>query len=439
MRDVSKSAGGRRTYLKGIGVGLGAALAGCLGGGGDGDSGGDLEFLTWNLAFLEDSINGYIDDWEEEYGDEYDEFEWTWTDQGGDEVLPYYESGLQGGDPATVLDAEFGSHASFAADGVLADIEQFADDEFLDRFSETSLDLGRYDGTLYAAPFYLNSQMTVSNVEYFDQAGIEPPSLGNFWSTDDYLDNAEQLVEESDAEYGLMSLIHSFTAWAFFFSEDIDILNEEGTEAVLNTDRAVEILTRMAELTDEGIIPEVTWTGDFEETSEFYAVGDTAIGFTRDSALRPIQEQGEDWVDEESIEIGPGPEGGNFAEFHTLSITESDHSETEQQAAFDLIDVITNTEWQKDFLRETTVLVPNEEALDELANDDEYREDRPLLAQLYDQFNTISDDLSVVPIVPELPEIDDIVRAEMGSAGLGEKDPEEALQDAEDRINNALN
>ncbi len=437
MRE-SRTTGSRRDYLKGAGVGLGAALAGCLGDdNGDGES--ELELLTWNLAFLEDSINGYIDDWGDEYGDEYDNISWDWTDQGGDEVIPYYESGLQGGDPSTILDAEFGSHASFAADGVLADLDQFADDEFLGRFSETSLDLGRYDGSLYAAPFYLNSQMTVSNVEYLEQAEIEPPTIDNIWSTDEYFDNAEILVENSDAEYGLASLIHSFTAWQFFFSEGIDILNEEGTEAVLNTDRAVEILARMAELTEDGIIPEVTWTGDFEETSEFFAVGDTALISTRDSALRPIQEYGEEWVDVDTIEIGPGPEEGNFAEFHTLSVTSSDHTEEEQEAAFDLISVITNTEWQKDFLRETTVLVPNEEALDELANDEEYREERPLLAQLYDQFNAIADDLSVVPIVQELPEIDDIIQAEMSSAGLGEKDPEDALEDAEDRINNALN
>jgi len=436
MRE-NRTIGSRRDYLKGTSVGLVAALAGCLGDD-NGDEESELEFLTWNLAFLENSIEGYMDDWEDEYGEEYENISWDWTDQGGDEVIPYYESGLQGGDPAAILDAEFGSHASFAADGVLADLDQFADDEFLGRFSETSLDLGRYDGSLYAAPFYLNSQMTVSNVEYLEQAGIEPPSIDNIWSTDEYFDNAELLVENSDAEYGLVSLIHSFTAWQFFFSEGIDILNEDGTEAVLNTDRAVEILGRMAELTEDGIIPEVTWTGDFEETSEFFAVGDTALASTRDSALRPIQEYGEEWVDVDTIEIGPGPEEGNFAEFHTLSVTSTDHTEEEQEAAFDLISVITNTEWQKDFLRETTVLVPNEEALDELANDEEYREERPLLAQLYDQFNAISDDLSVVPIVQELPEIDDIIQAEMGSAGLGEKDPEDALEDAEDRINSAL-
>lgn len=435
MADSNKVTSSRRTYLKAATGGLGIGIAGCLG---DDDEGGDIELLTWNLSFLENSIEGWMDDWRDEFGDEYPNIDVTWTDQGGDEILPYYESGLQGGDPSAVIDMEFGAHATFAEDGLLADMEELVDQEFLNRFSEASVELGMYNGEMVAAPFYLNSQMTTSRMSYFEEAGLEPPTVDNIWSTDEYLDNAETLVNESDAEFGLLGLLDSFVMWSFFFSEGINILTEDATSAAFNTDRAVEILGRMADLTDDGVIPEVTWTGDFEETGEQFAVGDTAMGLLKDSSLRLVEEQGEDWVDEDSLVIGPAPEGGNFAEYHTWSVTATDHTETQQQAAADLISVILNQEWQEDFLRETTVLVPHEEAVANLSNDPEYREERPLLAQIYDQFNALSDDFSVLPIVPELAEVEDIMEAELANGGLGEKSPEEALDDAESRVNSAL-
>ncbi|RQH02565.1 extracellular solute-binding protein [Natrarchaeobius oligotrophus] len=432
----------RRQYAK-----LSAALtagavgtAGCLGDDDDG-SGGEggaesISLLTWNLEFLEDSIEGWIDDFqntEPPVEADYSDTDVEWVDRMDDQILSYYQSQLQTDDPVTVFDTLGMSFTRFAEEGIFVDLEEYASSDFMSKFGDESLEYATFDGDLVRMPFYQNAGATYINTELFEEAGIDEYP----YSVDEFFDTAERIVDESDADYGLTTLTFDYRIWPFFWAEGIDVLNESDDAAAFNTSRAAEILERFHELTEDGVIPEVTWTGFVEEQAQQFGAGDTGMFIAPLSNVRRVQGYG-DWIDEETLELTLPPGNRGNYEANGLCITEPNTSEAEREAAWDLIRSILSDKWQEDFLRNTTVMAGNLDVQEELSNDEEFRENNPLLAMAYDLWPELEEGYVMAPSVPEASEIADILDSEVSNAALGEKEPEDALDDAEDRVNDAL-
>lgn len=455
----------RRSYLSAASVAAALGLAGCTGGGGDsgtttgGDDGDDdtnpedgsqlvklddsVEFLIWDLGFMEESINGWIKDFKSEYGDKYANLEVQKTIRGPEteSMVSYYQSGLQSDDPPNVFDTQMSTYLRYAQEGIWADIEKLASDKYLDKYYDSVLEIGRYDGKLQQVPFYMGTNLTYYRKKWFDQAGLEAPTADDPWTTMEYLDAAEQIVEKSDAEFGLTSLKIGWRGWPWFYSEGIDMLNDDNTKAAFNTKRTAKLLQRFRELTEKGVIPEVTWTGTWQPQGEQFGAGNTGMFFCNGAALRLVSNYGSDWVSPDTMGTFAAPENkryGGLLTPHSLGVTEAKTSKQMQQASFNLIKVVTNKKWQKDFLRNTTVLVPHKEALKELRNDEAFKKENPLLVRQYNQFDQVSDKLGTPPMTPSAGEIWSTFESNWEAAALGEKSVEEALNQAEQQINGIL-
>ena len=459
----------RRQLMRYIGLGSAIGLAGCSGddggdGGGDGgdgsgdggdggdggDSGGqqtvtgEMEYLSWGLEFMEDTVDSWVSDFQDKYGAKYGNPEVKVTYRGPDteSMVSYFQSGLQSGEPVNAMDTQMMTYARYAEDDVWVDHEKFEEsDEYLDKFYDSVVNVGRYNGTLLQLPFYHNTNLTYYRKQWFDDAGLEAPPADDPWTTDEYLDNAAKIVNETDAKFGLTTLTFGWRGWPFFYSEGVNMLNKDRNKAAFNTDRAAEILGRFRDLTDDGVIPEVTWTGTWEPQAQQFGGGNTGIYFSNGAALRLVSNFGSDWVNKDTLKIFTAPENKRYGGIllgHWHGIVKTNIPEPQQKASFDLLRVITNKKWQKDFLRTTTVLVPHKEALQELANDDQYNEENPMLVRQYNQFREVSDKLAVPPKVPGAGQVWSIFRSNWQAAALGEKSVDKALNDAEQRINSEL-
>jgi len=428
----------RRDYLKAVAAAGGAGLAGCAGGS-SGDGGGSVEelsLLTWNISFIEESIMGWIEDFQAM--DEYSDVEVNHTDKPGPDLPTYFQNQIQAGTPPHVADTQGAVYSRYANDGVFEPLDKYTDEEFMDRFGEKSIEFSRLGEDLFRFPFYQQTNTTYFREKFFEEAGIEPPTVDDPYSAFEYLDVAEQLVENSEAEFGLTMHRFDYMFWTFFWAEGVDILNEDQTEAAFNTSTAADLLTRFQELTDAGVIPDLTWTGRWEEQNQQFGAGETAMHMSQQAALRPIQNFGSEWVSADTLGIAHAPENTGYYSAHGLSITSSEHSDAEKQAAFDLISVILNDKWQEDFLRKTTVMAGNLTPQEKLADDEDFRSENTLLAELYDLWFAVQDDLIIPPQVPASGSIQSIIDTEIGAGALGEKSPEEALDAAERQVNQEL-
>jgi ABC-type glycerol-3-phosphate transport system substrate-binding protein len=402
-----------------------------------------IELYTWNLPFLEESINGWLSDFESEFGDKYEGLETKWTDRGPatEDILSYFQSRLQSGNPPNIFDTQMATYTRYAQDDVWASLDQFAEEEFLGQYYDKLLEVMTLDGSLLQMPFYMGTNATFTRNKWFEEAGIDPPTTDSFYTTMEYLDTAEQLVENSGAEFGLTFIRFDWQIWPWFQSEGIDILNDDQTAAAFNTDRTREVLSRFRELTDAGVIPEVSWTGDWKPAAEQFGAGNTGMYFGSGSALRLVQNAGSAWVSEDAMGVSGSPNNdryGGLLTMHGMGVVKTNKSQAAQEASFDLISVATNKKWQKDFLRNTTVLVPHKEAVNELRNDETFGNENPLLVDLYALWDNVSADVWVPPLVTASSEMAQIVDNQFSAAALGEKSVDEAVDTAESRVNSAL-
>ncbi|WP_254533995.1 extracellular solute-binding protein [Natrinema gelatinilyticum] len=419
----------RRTQLKALGGGLTAGLAGCLGGSGDGGGVDEpIEVLTWNLGFLEESINGWISDYEDEYG-----YTGEWVDRPADDFATYFQTQVQSGDPPATLDSQGAVYVRWANDEILQPMDDLVDDELMNRFDESQIEQDKVDDTIYRLPFYHVSTGTVYRKQWFEDAGLadDLPT-----TTEEYFSAAETIANDTDAEWGMTLVRFDYALWPFFWAEDINILNEDNTEAVFNTDRTVEILSRFRELTDDGVIPELTWTQRKQPQAQEFGSGNTGMYHMWLSSVRLVENAG-DWVDGDTMGFMPAPGGMPAYNGHGWSIT-SVKNEATTQASLDMIRVILNQKWQEDFLRKTTVLVGNNDAMENLANSDEFREENPLLAGVYDTWFESADGAVAQPRINETAEIWDTINSQFAAAAVGETDPEQAVSDAEQEVNSIL-
>lgn len=438
----------RRTHLKALGTGLAAGLAGCAGddggtggdggtgnnnGGDGGDGGGQvqepIEVLTWNLGFLEETIqDGWIKDYEKEYG-----VKGKWVDKPAEDFPTYFQGQVQAGNPPDTIDTQGALYVRYGQDDVLQPLNDMVGDELMNRYNSSLIELDKVDGTIWRLPFYFVNTGTVYRKKWMQEAGLE----GNLPSTtEEYFSAAETIANDTDAEYGMTLVRFDYALWPFFWAEDINVLNEDNTEAAFNQSRTVEILERFRELTDDGVMPEISWTERKQSQAKEFGTGNTGMYHMWLSSVRLVANAG-DWINGETMGF-MAPPGGNAAYLgHGWSITK-DHNDATKQAALDMIDVITNEKWQKDFLRNTTVMVGNDAAVKALAESDKFRNENPLLAGVYDTWFEVADTAVPQPRIPEARQIWETINSQFAAAAIGETAPEDAVNNAESEVNRIL-
>lgn len=437
----------RRKHLQALGGGLTVGLAGCLGGNDNGNSGGNnggsggtgsgdgggqvqepVEALTWNLSFLQDSINGWISDYEKEY-----DVNAKWVDKPAENFPTYFQTQVQSGNPPDSIDTQGALYVKYAQDGVIQPLNDMVSEDLLSRYNQSVLDIDKLDGTIYRLPFYMVSTGTVYRKKWFQQAGIGD-SLPK--TTEEYFSTAETIVNETDAEWGMTLVRFDYALWPFFWAEDINVLNKDNTKAAFNQPRTVEILTRFRELTDDGVIPEITWTQRKQPQAKEFGTGNTGMYHMWLSSVRLVANAG-DWVNGDTMGF-MAPPGGKAAYMgHGWSVTKN-HNMATKQAALNLIKVITNKKWQKDFLRNTTVLVGNEKAMQELANSDKFQKENPLLAKVYETWFEVAETAVPQPRISQSRQIWDVINSQFSAAAIGETSPEKAVTNAEKEVNRIL-
>jgi len=470
--QISKA---RRRYLmKALAVGSFGALAGCSGGGDGGDGGGDggdggsdggdgggdggdgggdggdgdgsdgggdggqsdldeVTFLTWNQGFFEDSIKEIQTDFQEQHG--YEGVEVNWIDKNGPDIVPFLTTQLQAGDAPEQLMLMGPSYLQFIPDDVIVPLESWLPDEFIDKFS--NLDKCRVNGELYRLPFQWAFQTNYYRKKFFDEAGIDPPTLDSPYSTSQLLDVTREIVDNSGAEFGFSMLRFNYYISNLFVADGIDLLNDDNTQAAFNTSRTVEILERLKTLTDEGYIPRLTWTKRWEQPLQQFGSGNTAMFMGENTSLFMIENFG-DWVNEDTLGYTGTIDNNSPIIGMSMCVTGANKTDAEKQAGADMLQTILSKKWQKAYLSGVSTTAGNVEAQEEMANDEEYQNNHANWVKGFDIGEKQVPQGWLPPQVPASFEVMETINSEFSGAALGEKPIEQAVSDAEEKINRAL-
>ncbi|WP_198662126.1 extracellular solute-binding protein [Halorussus litoreus] len=209
----------RRRFLEATGAGTVVALAGCLGGGGDGDGGdggdggGGSGETTGNGNATTGSsgtktirvINSAYEPVQKVFEEIFSEFE---EQEGNVEVeynrvdfadAPQQAAQAQAaGEPWDVMNlASPGNNVTAAQEGLLQPINDVVDDRGVDYWNEKAM--FKLDGDHYFAPHYGSVIKLNYRVDMFEEAGAPMPPFDNW---EQYMTAAEKLTNTSKNQYG---------------------------------------------------------------------------------------------------------------------------------------------------------------------------------------------------------------------------------------------
>lgn len=343
-------------------------------------------------------------------------------------TLPYadyftsLQTDLAGGTVADVFDIEFANYTAYQASGVLAALDGADASLYQDSLAEAYAT----DGTQYALPSSFSNVVLFYNADLFDAAGLDYPTAG--WTWDDEQEAAEQLTDEAAGIWGDYQPISYHEFYKAVAQAGGQFLSDDGTAVAFNSPEgqaAAEWLVGKSgttmPTTEQG-----AGTPDFDTQLfsdgrlamwhsgiwMFGALADT--DFTWDIAVEPGLAQPASALFSNAVAVSAGSENLEaataFAEFLTSS-------ETTVQVRLD-------AGWELPTIADQSQLEP-------------YLENTPPSNR-----QAVFDSLENVALAPSIgegqAEMQDIVTEELTEAAAGRKTVEQALADAETRVNALL-
>jgi ABC-type glycerol-3-phosphate transport system substrate-binding protein len=383
-----------------------------------------LTLLTWNLPIYEEKFRGWIADFKELHPD----FEVEWLDKKGSEWATFYQTQLIAGTAPDIIDVQGMLWAEYAAADGLVDLTPYLEKEpeVRDRFNQDGLTLWQYDGKQYMLPYYFSKSLMIYNKDLLDAAGLEGPPN----SFDAILDSARKVAATDEGRSGFITLNFDWLYWPLFAMNGVELLNEDMTEAAFNTPEMLDALTKLAEATTSGAINNISWTGRWVEPNNAFSTGDIGMYQGHGAALFWIAGNA-DWVSEDTLGVVEWPGGWGVPNAHGLGISSSTEYPDE---AFDFLKIATSDKWQTVMADTFTILTLNE-AVDEalIAGLDD-----PLKAETLKLSLANMDKATGNWVTPKDAAIKEAFWPEIQAALLGQKDPQEALDTAEDKVNRVL-
>jgi ABC-type glycerol-3-phosphate transport system substrate-binding protein len=359
-----------------------------------------LTLLTWNAPQNEPMFRSWMDEFKEAHPD----VSFNWLDKKGSEWAAFYQTQLVGKTPPDIVNIQSTLWAEYAAKKYLLDLTPLLEKEpnVRDRFNAKILSYWKMDGRVYGLPYAVNKSLLYYNKKLFKKAGLSRPPQ-NF---DELIDYAYKIGGLSDETTGFLTLNFDWLYWPLFAMNGIEFFTPDMGRAAFNTAKTAEVVKRLAKATSDGAINKIAWTGRWREPNSAFASGNVGANFP-----------------------------GGWGVFNSSGFLIS-RATTHPELAWEFVKQITNNKWALGTAKRIVRTTGNKDAdaslLKILAKEDPVGLD-VMTAQV-----SHLDKLTATWKTPLDAKIKQAFWPDLQSALLGQKDPQEALDDAERKVNRVL-
>lgn len=388
---------------------------------------GEITFQTMQLSpTFDDFIKGMIDEFEDEYPDVTVE----WVDVPSDGTAQKIAADASSGNLADVLDLDVATLSPLARGGLVLDMAEVSP-ESPSEFVESAWDSFEFEGiTTSALPWYLNTPVLIMNSDILDEADISEGDSPDSWQ--ELFELSTQISSSSDAA-GFQPTVRALRN--MMLSNGVPMVNEDATEAIVNTPEALEIVEDLAELYENGGIPKDSMTAQPRSEIESFQEGRVAFFETGPSRIAIIEENAPEVFDALAIAEPLESSGeGAWVVAHGVAVSEeSEH----KAAALEFARFVTSAEKQLDLAQESTVFPSNNEALDDAFFTDSdgsaEEEGRAIAAK-----NLASGQTAPAADTAIDTEFEEELWSQVQLAIMGDEDPQDALERAEQELTEML-
>lgn len=373
-------------------------------------------YSSATAPFFEDLVEGF----EEEHPDidvELTEVNW-------DNLLQKLTTDIAGNQAPDV--AVIGTRwlTDFVNQGIAADLEEHLDGEVLDRFIPAFLDPSRLDGTVYGLPMAASARAMYYNQDLLDQAGLDGPP--DTWQEAEEAAAAIDALDEEIYGFGLQGaeietdVYFYYALWSF----GGDILEEDGTSG-LDTEAAYEAASLYQRMIEEGLTQPGPTAYSRENVQDLFKQGRVGFMFSAPFLIGQIEEQAPD-LDYGIAPIPQAEERGTYGVTDSIMVFESSDA---KDAAATFLEYLFRPEVHLDFTVEEGFLP----VLEGEAESDYFQENEQLRA-----FADLLPDAKFAPNIEGWGEVADVTSNALQAIYLGDREVEEALNDAARRIDRQL-
>jgi multiple sugar transport system substrate-binding protein len=408
------------------------ALAGC-GGGGSGGS-GKTKVVVWDG--YEDAQGRNLTALIDQYNSDHPDVDVTQLVSSSDRVLQKVLTAVRGGTPPDVA-YMFGSWSpNIAKIPQVVDMSSYVKDPawHWNDFYEGERAAATVGDKIVGVPALVDNLAIVYNKKLFQEAGVAPPSPT--WTWDDFRAAAKQLTDPAKKQYGWLIPADGSedTVWHFdamLWEAGGDILSADNTQAAFNSDAGVKALTMLQEMavTDHSVYLDTTNSNG----TKLMNSGKVAMMVTGPWDLSSLPD-----IDY-GVQVMPAF-AGSGAGHQSIAGPDNwvvfDNGSARQQAAVDFVQWLTAAEQVH-----TTSL-----ATGDLPTRISVGQDSSFVKQLNQNLpgsSTFVENLSNVkkvrPAVEQYPAISEAMGQAVVAVMLGKAQPADALDQAAQATNDALN
>ncbi|WP_448712872.1 ABC transporter substrate-binding protein [Microbacterium profundi] len=279
------------------------ALSGCqqgsASGGGDDSEGGAITLEFQSLSdqpATQAAVKSIVDDWNAENSDVQVKIIQAGWDGTFDKLITQFT----GGTAPDIIHYEASSIVSFAADGYLADLTDYIDDDLKSDISEGIWESVTQNGEIIAYPSTLQSYMVFANADLLEAAGVEIPSGDTMtWEELQEIAKATTTGDTHGLGWGLASPTATMMSLALGF--DGDFFSGEGADASIevgDAELAVPELVHEMAYTDKSIQPVSLTQSGSDVLASFYGgtVAMTVQGSFQATNIANDAPDGFNWV-----------------------------------------------------------------------------------------------------------------------------------------------
>ncbi|WP_129116005.1 extracellular solute-binding protein [Halegenticoccus tardaugens] len=407
-----------------------AGLAGCSsggagggngsgGGGGSGD--GSATFWAWNdpgLAPIREEQANEIAEQSDTISDA------SWEYYPFENYLAKSTTAIPAGNAPDSLALSVLWVPRFADQGVALNLEEngFNPDDYVSAARRNA----SYDGTLWAVPWYADCRLIAINTSMFEEAGLEVPDPTHRSSWEEFASWIDALGESGKAAFS-MSAGEGFDCFAL--SNGSGFINEDGTEAIINNDAAVEAANYLQpKIVDDGTVLARNPGGT--DAIEDLLAGEAAMCFAGSWHYPRLRDSGLDW------QYIPYPSGPQIDTSHTWSAgvfyTVPSRGGANQEIGLEWLNYINSMEVQRSVTKSMGGFPGRKDAY-ETDEFNQFIKDNPKLEPVAQEM----ENTKPFPSHPEVSKMWDTVHTQAQAMWQG-ADPQQALDKAAQDINALL-
>lgn len=340
--------------------------------------------------------------------------------------------------PAIVQVFEIGTKY-MSESGFITPMQEFIDEDDFDisQLEESILGYYTLDDQLYSMPFNTSNAVMFYNKDLFEEAGLDPENPPKTFT--ELQEAAEKLTEVTD--YGFtMATIGWFFEQLMANSNALYLDNDNGrdgeaTEALVNSEEGLKIFQLLNDMNEAGTF--TNYGSDWEDPRGPFFAGQVGMYFDSTANVSSVIDNSAHEVGTAFLPVADGMDpNGVIVGGASIWITNQVDDE-QQEAAWEFVKFSTSKEVQAEWAASTGYFPITPAAYDEAVLQDVYDE--------FPQFVTAVDQLSETTVNPAsggplteiMPEARKIIETALGEMYEG-KDPQEALDEAAEKINKAL-